>query len=121
MGECCFTGWLPMACSACFLIQHRTTYLLTGGTIHNELEPPTSLINQENTHRLGFNFLEAGTFSVKIPFSQLCLDFYHVYKNQLTQMAISRPSKMLNLAGYRRGNVLVSQLWVKILDNTWDT
>lgn len=52
-----------------------------GGTIHSGLEPPTSVINQENTHRLGFSFLEAlSQFRVPFPgYVLICIKFTKIH------------------------------------------
>jgi hypothetical protein len=37
-----------------FFIQQRTDYLLNGGTTHNVLGPPMSIMNQKNSARTFF-------------------------------------------------------------------
>lgn len=48
LGGTLFTGFFPLACSACFIIQPGTTGPRSG-TTHSELGSPTSIINQDNT------------------------------------------------------------------------
>jgi hypothetical protein len=44
------TGLLPMACTACLLIEHTTNHLPRDGTTHSGLGHPTSV--KKITHRL---------------------------------------------------------------------
>lgn len=59
---------LCVACSACFIIQLRTIYLPgVGGTMHNQLGPPISIINQETALQTCCGQSDEGFYSVEVP------------------------------------------------------
>ena len=70
----------PMTCSACFLIQLRTTHLPRGDS--TTLGPPMSSINQKRPTDLPSGQFDRGfsPVSVKILSSQPCLSFCQVDK-----------------------------------------
>lgn len=80
-GGVLLTSLLLIACSACF-----QNHLPRHGPARSELGPPTSTVNQENTHRLVHRSFWQGISSVKLPASQrTCV--------KLTYNWLAQPSK----------------------------
>jgi hypothetical protein len=65
------TGLLPMACSACFVIEPRTA--------HSGRGPPILIINQENAPQASpLSNLVAGIFLIEVSSSQVTLSLCQV-------------------------------------------
>jgi hypothetical protein len=66
-GEKAALGFLPMACSACFLIQPKTS-MSRDGASHPELDPSTSICQPRKCFT---GQSDRGIFQIEVSFSQI--------------------------------------------------